>query len=228
MSIDARVTRLADALVRHGLILRGGFHPHPQDGLDANGLDAKTVLLIGNAGPALWRAFEGQADGDDATNPLDRWTKALLDPLAVTFGAQALYPFGGPPYQPFQRWAQRAEDVHPSPLGLLIHPDYGLWHAYRAAFLFQDRLALPARRERASPCEACADKPCLSACPVDAFAAERAYDVPACTAHIRSPAGAACRDQGCQARHACPVGRAFTYDDAQSGFHMAAFEKARP
>ena len=25
---------------------------------------------------------------------------------------------------------------HASPLGLLIHPDYGLWHGYRGALLF--------------------------------------------------------------------------------------------
>ena len=41
----------------------------------------------------------------------------------------ALFPFGGPPHFPFQQWARRAEPVHPSPIGLLIHPIYGLWHS---------------------------------------------------------------------------------------------------
>ena len=40
----------------------------------------------------------------------------------------------------------RAEAVAPSPLGILIHPDYGLWHAYRGALAFAERLALPRAR----------------------------------------------------------------------------------
>lgn len=133
---DPKLAAVAAALAPHGLMLRGGFHPEPADGLDG-----ATLLLIGNAGPALWRAFEAYAYADDAPHPLDRWTRARLD--AVAFGASALYPFEGPPYHPFQRWAMRAEPVHPSPLGMLIHPAYGLWHAYRGALLFPERLSLP-------------------------------------------------------------------------------------
>ncbi|MFC6855421.1 ferredoxin [Marivibrio halodurans] len=219
---DPRLAALAHALAPKGLIARGGFHPTAEDGLDA-----ATVVMIGNAGPALWRVFEGVAARDTDPHPMDRWTRAVMEDVAALFGARALYPFGGPPYHPFQRWAMRAEAVHPSPLGLLIHPDYGLWHAYRAALLFRERLALPPRDRRPSPCESCVARPCLSTCPVGAFDAETGYDVPACTAHIRSPAGTDCLDRGCRARHACPVGSTFTYDDAQSAFHMGAFERAR-
>src|SRR4030095_137820 len=49
------------------------------------------------------------------------------------------------------RWAMRAEAVAPSPLGILIHPDYGLWHAYRGALAFAERLALPPRGARPLP-----------------------------------------------------------------------------
>ncbi len=219
---DPRLSALADALAPSGLMLRGGFHPNAEDKLDGG-----TLVMVGNAGPALWRAFETHAYAPDASDPMDRWTRARVDPLAASFGARALYPFGGPPYHPFQRWAMRADDVHPSPIGLLIHPTYGLWHAYRAALLFAERLSLPPRTERPSPCESCAEKPCLTACPVDAFDAAAGYDVPACTAHIRGPRGAPCRQRGCLARHACPVGRPYVYDDAQSAFHTAAFERAR-
>jgi len=221
--MDPKLASLAAALVPHGLILRGGFHPRVEDGLG----EAQTLALIGNAGPALWRRFEAYAYEDDTPHPLDRWTERTLTPIAGALGARALFPFGGPPHHPFQRWATRAEPVHPSPLGLLIHPDYGLWHAYRAAFLFPTRLALPAQPTRPSPCAACVERPCLSACPVGAFSAEAGYDVPACTAHIRSPAGAACREGGCLARRACPVGSAYAYDADQAAFHMAAFERAR-
>jgi len=180
---------------------------------------AATVLLVGNAGGAMWHAFEPHIDG--APDPLNRWTVNVVEPIARHFGARALYPFGEP-HWPFQRWARRAETVHASPLGLLIHPEYGLWHAYRAALLFEDPLPLPRRPEQTfSPCESCAGKPCLSACPAGAFRTA-GYDVAACAAHLSSPA-AACPQAGCHARAACPVGSDWRYPEAQLRFHMAAF-----
>jgi len=45
--------------------------------------------------------------------------------------------FDGPPYHPFQQWADRAEALQPGEMLLRVRPAYGLWHAYRFA------LALP-------------------------------------------------------------------------------------
>ena len=209
----------------HGLHLRGGFHPSANDGVPAlaDGRTPATVLLVGNIGPSLWPVFSASAEAaDGAPDPLNRWTLRVIESIAREVGAVPLFPFGGPPYLPFQRWAVRAEAVAPSPLGILIHPDYGLWHAYRGALAFAERLALPPRVERPRPCDSCPDRPCLSACPVSAFS-ERGYDVPACIGHIGSPAGDPCMGGGCLARRACPVGPAFGYGAAQARFHMTAF-----
>src|SRR5271166_4757675 len=84
-------------------------------------------------------------------------------------GPGGVYLFGGPPHFPFQQWVRRAEPVHPSPLGLLIHPIYGLWHSYRGALAFPEALDVPALEVAPSPCDSCAEKPCLGACPVGAF-----------------------------------------------------------
>jgi hypothetical protein len=116
----------------------------------------------------------------------------------------------------------RAEPVHVSPLGILIHPDWGLWHAYRGALGFPARLELPAPDRRASPCAACAGRPCLGSCPVRAIAPER-YDRAGCARHVRSPAGADCRQQACRARRSCPIGVAYRYGGEQAEFHMRAF-----
>ncbi len=214
------------ALRGAGLAPRGAFHPGEGDGVPAMGDGglAGTVVLAGNAGPDMWRAFAGSGcTGPDA---LDAWTRQVVEPLAERLGAEALFPFGGPPYRPFQRWAQRAEPVWPSPIGPLIHPDYGLWHAYRAALAFTERLDLPPRDERPSPCDTCADRPCLTTCPVGALTTG-GYDVPACVVHIETPAGADCMDSSCRARRACPIGRDYAYEPDQSRFHMAAFLEAR-
>ena len=149
----------------------------------------------------------------------------MVGAIAAKAGARALFPFEGPPYHPFQRWAQRAEAVFGSPLGLLVHRDYGLWHAYRAALLLPDALSLE-RDEGDSPCLTCVGQPCLTACPVGAFSGE-GYDVGACAAHLSTGEGKACLEGGCRARGACPLGGRYIYRQDHLAFHMAAFKRSR-
>ena len=208
-------------LARHGLVCRGAFHPRPEDGVPGA---CGTLVLIGNVGDAMWKAFARRRRGGD--HSLDAWSRRVLGRAARRFGALALFPFEGPPYYPFQRWAQRAEAVYPSLMGPLIHPDYGLWHAYRGAFAFPGVLALGAPDRRPSPCDACPDRPCLSACPVGALAVG-AYKVGACTSHLLSADGGDCMDRHCRARRACPVGGDHVYGAAQARFHMEQFVAAR-
>jgi hypothetical protein len=228
------VAAIGEALAALGLALRGGFHPEPQDGVPAlsDGRPAATLLLAGTIGSRWWDVFATAPEAADGLpDPLDRWSRRLLAALAEAHGAAALFPFGGPPYLPFQRWARRAEPVSPSPLGMLIHPLLGLWHAYRGALAFAERLALApvepvASPPVASPSDGCAAKPCLTACPVGAFTAS-GYDVAACVAHLDSGHGGACLTGGCRARLACPVGAEHRYSPAAAAFHMAAFHRAQ-
>jgi hypothetical protein len=216
--------RIAAALARHGLLLRGGFHPDAGETVLAGGESAGTVLLVGNAGPGMWRAFS--ANRLAGADPLDRWSEEVLGVVAGSFGAEAVLPSDGPPYRPFQQWAMRAEPVFPSPIGILIHPVYGLWHGYRGALLFAAVLELPASVDPGAddrhPCDDCLDRPCLTTCPVTAFS-DSGYDVQACRSHLRSPEGGRCLESSCLARRACPVGRDYVYEAAQLAFHMAAF-----
>ena len=221
-AVPTLIEDLSERLRPLGLLVRGGFSVSHQDGAPEGVL---TIVLVGNAGRSMWDAMGDQLRAE--ADPMNRWTERTLDPIASEFGAAAVYPFGEPPYFPFQRWAQKAEDVYPSPLGILIHPDYGLWHAYRAAFCFQTAIDLPDRENRPSPCDTCEEKPCLSTCPVGAFTVGGGYNVPACAGHLRSGLGRDCMTLGCRARRACPVGQDFTYADGQAAFHMNAFLAAR-
>ena len=209
------------ALAATGLIRRGAFHARASDGVPNGG---GTVVLIGNARPALWASFSRQRR--DEPHSLNSWTRRVLNEaarkLAVDFpGVCALFPFEGPPYLPFQQWAKRADSVHPSPLRQLIHPEFGLWHAYRGAFLFREKLRLPRPQRRPNPCQGCADKPCLTACPADAFN-KGTYDMPACIDYLKKSGQKDCLDHGCLSRHACPIGLKHAYRPAQAGFHMQA------
>lgn len=217
MSYAAIARDLAEA----GLLARGGFHAGPDDMAPAS---CATVILVGNAGPDFWAHFE--AGRRDEPNPLDAWTKRTVNRIAAKAGGWGVYPSDGPPYFPFQRWARKTEPVHPSPLGMLIHPEFGLWHAYRAAICLHEPIVLPAPESGDSPCETCADKPCLSTCPANAFTAA-GYDVDACAAHLRTPNGRDCLDEGCRARRACPIAGPEFYAPGQAAFHMTAFLDAR-
>lgn len=219
------IFRDVEATIRKcGLTARGGFHPGVGDGVPG---DPESLVLVGNVGPDMWVAFaRDRARYADCVNPLDDWVRDRLTVIADDLGATPLFPFGGPPYLPFQRWAQKAEPVHPSPLGVLIHPDYGLWHAYRGALAFREVIDLPAPDVRPSPCQSCVEKPCLTTCPVGAFGPD-GYDVPVCVGHLETAAGHDCMALGCRARRACPIGTAHVYEPAQAECHMTAFRGAQ-
>ena len=182
-----------------------------------------TVLLVGNAGPAMFDRFASERD--PSRDLMDEWTRDVLGSLADDLDAKSLFPFDKPPL-PFLTWAREAKAGHVSPLGLNIRADFGLWHAFRAAFVFADKIDFAPAKPTGSPCDSCQEKPCLSACPAGAFT-NPGYDVAACTDHLGEPQGAPCRGGGCLARMACPVAPQFRYSVQQSRFHMVAFMKAR-
>lgn len=220
--------RLAELLAPHGLVTRGGFNPDAGDGVPPGprGEPAGTLVLIGTVGGRHWSAFQCARPHLPADHPLDAWSRQTILAIGVSLGGWPLFPFGGPPHHPFQRWARRAEALEPSPLGILIHTVHGLWHAYRGALAFAERQPLPPPVVAPAPCATCADRPCLAACPVGAFDG-KGYDVAACAGHLATPEGAPCMTGGCLARRACPVGREFAYGPDQAAFHMAAFLAAR-
>jgi ferredoxin len=195
------------------------FAPNAEDGFPDG---VQFVILIGNAGPSMFHRFASERDvRHDA---LDDWTRESVSALARTLDTTAVFPFDIP-YPPMLTWARKGGGGHQSPLGLNIHPVYGLWHAYRAALLFPVAFDLPSPAIVPHPCESCSAKPCLTACPVGAFSGD-SYDYPRCVRHVASPEGARCFDGGCLARHACPVGQSFTYEPQQAQFHMRATVKA--
>jgi len=227
---------LEAAVAGQGLCLRGWVFP---DGASAprliSGGPAAGVVLIGPLGGGFWPAFEvWRKLHPGVDHPLDSWSKAVITPIAAACGGEAVFP-SDRPWHPFQRWAMAAEGLQPSPLGLLIHPIHGLWHGYRGAILFGPealaQLGLSAAANEAGSavgatihaCDTCVDKPCLSACPVNAFG-PNGFDVASCRAYLNTePGRKGCMTSGCMARDACPVGRAYRYGDAQIRFHMTAY-----
>ncbi|RWQ19782.1 4Fe-4S dicluster domain-containing protein [Mesorhizobium sp.] len=222
------VDRIAAALLANDLVLRGGFNFTPGDAppTGSSGAPAAAVLLVGQAGAAPWPHFLRwrESQPEQIANPLDNWSREVIGAVAQDFGARAISP-SDKPYLPFQQWAMRADGLKPSPLGILMHPQYGLWHAYRGALLFDDEIALPAVREVIHLCDSCVEKPCLKSCPVDAYSAQ-GFAYQPCLAHVRGANGEPCRSGGCLDRYACPYGTEYRYPPEVQAFHMASFARA--
>lgn len=195
----------------------GSFEITPDDQVPDK--TAGHAVLLGNIGSAMFEAFADECDHQ--TDSLDCWTRTRLSPVAEYLRAAIYFPFSKPAL-PFQRWARRARAGFSSPLGLNIHPEWGLWHGYRALLVFDHSVSVSTPDPGPAPCLSCADRPCLSACPVEAFDGE-AYDVAVCGRHLMKKVSKACHNEGCLARLACPVGAKYRYNTDQMQFHMTAF-----
>ncbi|MGI9350625.1 MAG: ferredoxin [Rhizobiaceae bacterium] len=193
------------------------------------------ALLVGNHGPDMWNIFSASPEyADSQPDPMNRWTRRVITNLTADLECEAFYPFDKP-YWPFQRIAQTAMEIRPSPLGILVHPQYGLWHALRGLLIIRDfdemlnqfSSLLPNGDKMNHPCDTCTDKPCLTACPVAAFTGEQ-LNVRSCFAHIDGGEKPDCLGLGCMARNACPIGIEHRYCSDQVAFHMRAYRGIPP
>lgn len=220
--------KIEAALKPSGILIRGTVDFDSGEGpLLADGSHATSVVLLGNAGGSIWPAFSSWKKHYDGPDPLDTWSKEIICPLAQTLGGTAYFP-SDPPWQPFQQWAMRAEGLKSSPLGILIHPEYGLWHGYRGAIGFAEPMGVSGEKNTVTRqghvCDDCKMKPCLTICPVSAICPDPAdFAVSACRRHLATPSGqGGCMVSGCLARNACPVGVEYRYSPDQLEFHMQA------
>jgi hypothetical protein len=226
-SLDQIVAEVDPVLAENGLVTRGAFAvlagELPHDGRAADTpKDWQAGVLVGHLGGGFWPHFSAwQQRNAEMEHPLDDWSKQVIGTAARVVGGKAVYP-SDRPFLPFQRWAKRAEGLRAGPLGVLMHPLAGPWHAYRGAILFEQLFDFHAPAPQPHPCDTCADRPCLTSCPVDAISPD-GFRVDACRTHLASKAGAPCMERGCLARNACPAGVDFRYSTVQQAFHQRAF-----
>ncbi len=182
---------------------------------------ARSAVVVGNGGPAHFRAFRAAPEARGRRDPLDRFTRRVVLEAAGAL-AEGSVPLlyaerRGGRFADFVALGEAAGLGAPSRLGLLLHPEYGPWLAIRALVLTP--LALPETRPLAgfAPCEGC-PAPCAAACPGAAVPAS-GFDAGAC-ARTRA-ALPACRAR-CAARNACVVGPEHAYGPEAEAHHMAA------
>lgn len=177
----------------------------------------RRLILLGHGGRRLWTAL--QEWGLKTADPVDHYSLTITRQFIRDYLGEPpvcwLYPQTEyiVPLQQLGAWAGWS---YPSPLGQGIHPEFGVWFAYRAAFLTTAELPLRTEPKRPSPCASCADKPCITACPVGAVRPDR-FDVDGC-ARFRLRDDSPCADR-CLARLACPFFPEHRYTLPQIQYH---------
>ena len=229
------IEQLDKNLVEFGMEVLGVFRPPPAelDFLDSgNGEDGKgdvIGLMIASFGRKMWPLFTASPHySDGAPDPLNRWSGEVLGQVAAKFGADLRLPFERP-YSPFQSWAKRTGKVEVSPLAILLHHQYGLWFGLRGVMFVKsanEQLDRLIEAPQSWICVKCIEKPCLNACPVNAFSGD-GLRVKSCFSHLEQIEKAAispnCLEAGCAARSACPQATEYQYCSAQLQFHMRAY-----
>lgn len=219
---------LTESLGEYGLFPRGVIRLTAEE-IENYGFptDKPELVLVGNIGSSYWPIFSQSAEYlDGEAEPLDRWSQRVANQIAAELAVLPVYPFTGPPYYPFQQWAQRAEALVQSPLGVMMHSEFGLWHSYRFALLGAEFDVAHEAVSAESPCLACESQPCLHRCPVSAIDGN-GYDVERCASYLLQTTQAECLSRGCLARYACPIAADLRYLPEQGKFHLRAFLNAR-
>lgn len=214
LGADAALSEIAGRLAAHQLEILGGFHAEEDPALPAG---TRSLLLIGPKEPGFWPHLTSQPEWDGGADPVDRWSRRVIGQLACDLGAKALFPFGGPPYHPFYKWALRTGRVWDSPVRLLVHANQGLMVSFRGALALKTRVDLPPPVPK--PCDTCT-APCQTTCPA---LGPSGYDTAAC--HTMLDGGKDCMNLGCAARRACPAGHGYARLPEHSAYHMRQFHR---
>lgn len=204
----------AERLFVSGLVTMGSEDRLP--------VEFSTLALLSPDEPGFWDHVTASPEfADGAADPLDRWSSRVIGAMALGLGGMALFPFGGPPWHPFQRWALRSGRAWASPVGFVVHDRMGLMASYRGAIALPGRISVST--PAAAPCEGCA-APCLAACPPGALTGA-GYDLAACHAFLDRSEGETCLNAGCLVRRACPLSQTYGRLARQSAWHMRQFHK---
>ncbi|MFT5197206.1 MAG: epoxyqueuosine reductase [Cellvibrionaceae bacterium] len=181
------------------------------------------LVMLGNGGKLFWHALaqseQRQVDnvGVGPSDPIDRFslhlTQVMIDEISSSSAGRQLilYP-QTEHFIPLQQLGELAGWGTPSPIGNSISAEYGLWFAFRSAFLTSIPL-LPSQFEhQPSPCLTCISKPCQTACPAGAVVDTAAgFKLDACIDH-RLKEKSPCVFH-CLARQACPIGIEHQYPE---------------
>lgn len=125
----------------------------------SNEQNNKYLCLIGNGGGKLWKNIPDLS----IENPIDTFTIDQMNKFAkqnLSDEIEIIFP-NDKYILPLQKIARFLNFSNQSPIGIDISNEFGLWFAFRGAFLTSCHLLHHSFTPSPSPCETCLEKPCL-------------------------------------------------------------------
>jgi len=184
----------------------------------------QSVVVIGNGGRQMWTHFIEYLQADqrrfyDSQHPLDDFIEhhiGLVDPTPPPSRRWIRCAATENTFIDFRSLARQAGLGLQSHMGLIIHPEYGLWISFRAAILTTEQLPLTEPVTNNSPCYDCpkyCEKNCIGAAFVDTQ-----FSINRCSKFHKE--SYLCHKQ-CNSRAACPVGIQHQHSEVQQCFHSS-------
>jgi epoxyqueuosine reductase len=177
------------------------------------------LILLGNGGTRFWESMQRHRTRNLLDeNPVDNYfIRSVENTFAANPDYRIIYP--GNHLLPLQSLGKLVGWHHDSPLGLGIHPVFGLWFAYRGMILSNTEF-IPATDDfdavPESPCASCQEKHCINACPAAAVTSS-GLKIKPCTSY-RLESDSRCQTR-CISRLVCPIGRDYRYLEEQMAYH---------
>ncbi len=187
--------------------------------LDPLLINFKSLILIGNGGPDFWIKNKNDFQNPSLTsleNPIDEFCKNVFLKNFDLKKNVLSYPLLKPNVSLLEL-SSIAHFSHPSPLGIHISNEFGVWFAFRMLILSNEDLEEKISSPFSSPCKNCINLDCLQSCPASATSLEDFQFSPCFEYRLlkHSPC-----QFNCIARKSCPYKSEMTYPKEQVEYHM--------
>lgn len=233
-----QLTPLFDDLRQQGLVLATVVNVQQLSTnvwLDSGDVESRKkgcLLLLGHGGRLFWQRY--QQTEPEAVDPVDTFSSRIsaqaLQQHLPSITREQLFPAANCPAN-LMALGREIGWHTPSPLGMGINAQYGLWSAYRALWWLDAELEEPAASAfntmrgpdnnvlpvAADICSQCTTQNCLQACPATALSMDNIPNLQQC-ADFRLAANSSCSNT-CLARMACPVAAEHRYTTEQMTYH---------
>jgi len=183
------------------------------------------LILIGHAGPQLWKCLQplelhSQHPFDDySQNHCQQFFEQRFskDDFKLIFPSHSRAD-SQPSLIGLQQLGELVGWHGESPFKVGINAQWGSWFAYRAVVLTKSAYQPSPIKSNRTPCQSCANKTCIPACPADALK-NHDLDLKRCIDY-RKQTSSLCKDR-CLARMACPIATDLQYSLAQIQYHYS-------
>lgn len=181
----------------------------------------KQLILIGHGGQRFCQALKesgAELVREEGKHPVDDFSVATVQRYLHNDWPDREYEivYPGAYTVSLQELGKLAGWHHGSPFMVGVNQHFGSWFAYRCLVLANTELPVTPAYCDASPCDSCASKICISACPAKALEGGE-FNLMKCINYRRQPESK-CRTT-CIARVSCPVGTEHRYPREQIAYH---------